>query len=330
MNGLLGAIGGSIGNAYKGIVDAISKKKADDAQKAANNIVAPIPPENVMTQGWAYQVKQADARQRMAQKQPPAATPTPLDLTKILTQSHPSIGNLPPKTASLSNPNKPSPYGEPAAPPTSKGVTFGGGKPKQAKNRINEVINIIRTQRPEYKGSDNDIKKLYKRYGESLLSDINKSQQPIVPKLDQLPSVTPNPNEPINPDFEKILNEVIFPITRQAGIPDSVAAAQAAVEGGRAQSDAAQRLNNYYGIMDWPNGQRQLKAFNSPQESVQAYVNTVKKLVPNVGQLPDDLSVLEALQSGPQRYEGDQEDPMAYVRTVTNTPEFRRYMRLKK
>lgn len=132
----------------------------------------------------------------------------------------------------------------------------------------------------------------------------------------------------VAPDFDKVLNDYIFPVTREAGIPDALAASQTAIESGRRINPN----NNLHGIMQWDaQGKRSLRSFTNPSESAEHYVHTIKKNFPEAYSLRDNpKAMLKALQTGGKyRYEGDKSDPMEYVGMVENTPEWRKYSAVK-
>lgn len=139
-----------------------------------------------------------------------------------------------------------------------------------------------------------------------------------------VPIPTPSMVPHVNQSFVDTLNNVILPVTRAAGIPDPVAAAQTAMESGHGKTAVN---NNYHGIMQWDaQGKRSLRSFNSPEESAKAYVQTLQHIVPDLTKYKNDpTGLLRALQSGKTRYEGDNADPMAYVQNVTNVPEWGAY-----
>ena len=151
----------------------------------------------------------------------------------------------------------------------------------------------------------------------------------ITPTPTPPPSViTPAPQSLIHSEFADILNNRILPITRQYGIPDAMAASQAAHESGYGTSDAAQKNNNFFGLMhfDKNTGTRSIHYFATPEESAHFYGQTVKAIVPNLEQYKTaTLSALKALQSGKQKYEGDNPNPMQYVYDVSQNPYWQAY-----
>lgn len=143
--------------------------------------------------------------------------------------------------------------------------------------------------------------------------------QPGVRQVPQMPTQIPGVTPEVSQHFLNIMQQVL-PITRQYGIPDAVAAAQAAQESGYGTSQAAQ-ANNYFGLMHWDpqTGKRSLHTFATPQQAATFYAQTVTSLVPNIQNM-SPYQALQALQSGKQHYEGDNADPMQYVRDVSANP----------
>jgi hypothetical protein len=115
-----------------------------------------------------------------------------------------------------------------------------------------------------------------------------------------------------------ILN-TILPITRECGLPDALVASQWAVESGRAQTS---KINNFFALGPHI-------VYPSLERNVSDYCLTVVNIASKNGLTIDSTTtayeILLALQSGNTRYEAHNEDPMTYVRTVSNTPEWRQY-----
>lgn len=153
-----------------------------------------------------------------------------------------------------------------------------------------------------------------------------KQSWPLGPTIDRTSTPTSVPN--VSQSFIDVLNNKILPITRQYGIPDSVAAAQAAHESGYGSSPAAKNLNNYFGLMhfDPKTKQRSIHQFNSVEDAAHFYGQTVQALVPNVTQMKDKpMEVLKALQSGKSHYEADNPNPSQYVYDVSQNPLWGKY-----
>lgn len=149
-------------------------------------------------------------------------------------------------------------------------------------------------------------------------------QQSIMQTIKDLPTVIKG----VPQNFLQTLNSQVLPITRQFGIPDAVVAAQAAHESGYGQSPAAKNLNNLFGLMHFnpQTGQRSIHSFASPQQAATFYAQTVQSLVPNLAQIKNNpQAVLQALQSGKQRYEADNPNPQQYVYDVTQNPLWQAY-----
>jgi len=115
-----------------------------------------------------------------------------------------------------------------------------------------------------------------------------------------------------------ILN-TILPLTRECGLPDSLVASQWAVESGRAQES---KINNFFALGPHI-------VYPSLERNVSDYCLTVINIARKNGLIIDSTTtayeILLALQSGNTRYEAHNEDPMTYVWTVSNTPEWRQY-----
>jgi len=161
---------------------------------------------------------------------------------------------------------------------------------------------------------------------------IPQQQITATPSPTQMPSPTPTP-QPIKAqaptpteipeDRMKFLEENVFPITREHGIPDAVAATQWAVEGGRKTESP---INNLFGL-----GGTSLIPYKNLQDNVRDYALTVVNILKNKGYDIKNMTaddVVKALQSGDKpRYEAHNPDPLTYVRTLTNTPEWRQFNR---
>lgn len=149
------------------------------------------------------------------------------------------------------------------------------------------------------------------------------------------PTVTPTPPLPtpqgavtqvpglpaqVSQNFTTMLNQHILPVTRQYGIPDALVAGQAAQESGYMQKPAGQY--NFFGLKahSYPG----FANFQTPEEAARYYAQTIQALVPNIGQMNAQQGLM-ALQSGRQRYEGDNPNPMMYVQSVSANPAFQVY-----
>jgi hypothetical protein len=133
------------------------------------------------------------------------------------------------------------------------------------------------------------------------------------------PTITPTlAVEEVEEEKQHILDKIL-PLTRKCGLPDKLVASQWAVESGRKQKS---NINNYFGL--GPH-----LVYPSLEANVRDYCLTVKNIARKNGlEIMDNTSsieILEALQSGKTRYEAHNADPYAYVRTVSNTPEWREY-----
>lgn len=157
-------------------------------------------------------------------------------------------------------------------------------------------------------------------------ADTEAPAQPGVSQVKDLPQAIPGVKQEVSQAFTNILNNQILPVTRQYGIPDAVVAAQAAQESGYGTSPAATQQNNYFGLMhfDPQSGQRSIHSFQSPQEAAKFYAQTVSSLAGDMtGKSP--LEVMQALQGGKSRYEGDNQNPMQYVYDVSHNPAWQAY-----
>ena len=115
------------------------------------------------------------------------------------------------------------------------------------------------------------------------------------------------------------LEHSIFPVTRACGVPDSLAAAQWALESGRATTSP---INNFFGIgPGWK--------FATVKANVEKYCQTIKNILKRKGydlsQMSDPVEILKALQAGSYRYEGHNPDPMTYVHHISSLKEFKAY-----
>lgn len=113
----------------------------------------------------------------------------------------------------------------------------------------------------------------------------------------------------------------IMPLTKQCGIPNALAAAQWALESGRAgqRSD-----NNHFGIgPGWK--------FNSVEDEVKVYCKTIKNILAfkgyDLSKISDPIEIVTKLQEGNKRYEGHSDRPYEYVKLITGLAEFERYYR---
>lgn len=157
-----------------------------------------------------------------------------------------------------------------------------------------------------------------------------KDEEPVVQKQvlsahdSSVPTPPPKVQESLKPEYQKFLEDEIFPITRQYNIPDAVAASQWAMEGGRVTSNAQ---NNPWGLMS---GGKILQ-YPSMEASTRDYALTIQNILKAKGydvSNTDAFSVLLALQQGDKpRYEAHNEDQYQYVRNLVNTPEWRTYYR---
>lgn len=135
------------------------------------------------------------------------------------------------------------------------------------------------------------------------------------PFVEQLQKVKQKPLQ--NKDF---LTKEILPRTRKYNIPDALAASQWAVESGRSTSSD---INNYFGLGP------HIK-YNSIDDNVRDYALTLKNILAAKGKKLENMKypkkILLKLQEGDRpRYEAHNPDPMTYVNTVMNTPEWRQY-----
>lgn len=140
-----------------------------------------------------------------------------------------------------------------------------------------------------------------------------------------IPSPTPPPvypNEQLDPNTMAYLEQNIFPITRQAKIPDALVASQWAVEGGRTMGNSQ---NNMFGL-----GGTDMVQYSTQERGIEDYVLTVLNILKNKGMTdPSNMNaydMLMGLQSGDRpRYEAHNPNQWDYTQTVMNTPEWRKY-----
>jgi hypothetical protein len=121
----------------------------------------------------------------------------------------------------------------------------------------------------------------------------------------------------------QFLESQVFPITRQYGVPDAVAAGQWAKEGGRLLDNSAHNLfglKNSGGLIKYP----------SLERNIHDYGLTVKNILKTKGQdlarVKDPSLVLQGLQTGNQHYDAGP-DQAEYASGVSGTPEYRYYNR---
>jgi len=123
---------------------------------------------------------------------------------------------------------------------------------------------------------------------------------------------------------QEFLAKEILPLTRECNLPDALVAGQWAQESGREFDSPS---NNYFGL-----GPRM--RFKNIQEGVKTYCNTIKDILGKKGRdvnsMKDSVEILTGLQTGNPRYEGDEANPLAYVRTVSSIGEFQFYDKLEK
>ncbi len=193
------------------------------------------------------------------------------------------------------------------------------------------AVNVIRRANPNLQMSNAQIIQYYNQYGNKLLQGLNPSatptptpvaqgnvMQPVVSAPVQQPVVT-NGGQTISPATLQFLQQNVFPITKQYGIPNALAASQWAVESGRKTQSP---INNVYGI--GPNWN-----FPNLQANISAYAQTVNNILKKKGFNMANMSpsqIIMALQEGNTRYEGHNANPFTYVNTVTNTPEWRYFL----
>lgn len=137
-----------------------------------------------------------------------------------------------------------------------------------------------------------------------------------------------NAGRPGTADF---LESVVFPVTRQAGIPDAVAAGQFAAEG-RMSGLGADR-NNFFNLGAFDSNPNNAYSYQNPQAGVQAYADllTGDRFAPAL-QNEDPVAVLRAIQqlgyAGDPRTYGRRSDSgySSYADFIMNTPEWRYYL----
>lgn len=163
-------------------------------------------------------------------------------------------------------------------------------------------------------------------------------------------TVTPTPTPPVqnavnsvlgaksygyeaqHPNFDQLLEHFVFPNTRPRHIPDALAAGQTALESGYGESPLAVNNNNLHGTMQWDAaGNRSPRTFKSASDSASLYADTVNRILAAKGYDISKMSsdeILSALQEGnAPRYEGDNKNPQAYVKTVKGLGAYQKYNR---
>jgi hypothetical protein len=137
----------------------------------------------------------------------------------------------------------------------------------------------------------------------------------------------------IRPDVQNYLDNKLLPLTREYGIPDSLAATQWALESGR---DINEEKPNPFGLMR--NGA--LLNYGGLGENVRAYAETIRNIVgTNMHVNPEELNmnnlnadtILYYLQHdlnggpGKLRYEAHMENPKNYMDLSRSLAEWRYY-----
>ncbi len=138
-----------------------------------------------------------------------------------------------------------------------------------------------------------------------------------------IPRITPAPQTLVHPDFANFVNEQLLPLTRKYGIPDAVAAAQAAHESGYGSSMAGN--NNYFGLK--AHSYAGFANFDSLEAAVKYYAETLAALAGNNLETfkNNPMGLINAIQSGTSHYEGNNPDPMQYIYDTTNNPYWQAY-----
>lgn len=133
----------------------------------------------------------------------------------------------------------------------------------------------------------------------------------------------------LNPRVQAFLEETVFPITREAGIHDAVAAGQFAGEG-RFTGLGADR-NNFYNINAVDKNPNLAYGYDTPQAGVEAYADLIKRRYASALETQDPRQMLQLIQE--LNYAGD---PSTYAKRsdsgygsyadfVSSTPEYRFY-----
>lgn len=143
---------------------------------------------------------------------------------------------------------------------------------------------------------------------------------------------TPQNNQPANikPEVKQFLEEMVFPITRQAGIPDAVAAGQFAAEG-RFSGLGANR-NNFYNINAVDSNPNLAHRYDSAQAGVEAYADLLKRKYSAALSQQSPEAMLAMIQElgyagDPSTYSQRADNGYAsYADFIKNVPEYRYYL----
>lgn len=301
----------NIKNAIKAGLGGFKKKLDKKIQEFPVQIgvpkepVAPIPKPDVLTPALVNFYKQDAAKASAAQEAnkkmitiaPPEQVPTTIPMAAISQKVEKPKGITLVRSGEVKITEKPN------------------AAEAKKKSREEEVIKTIREQRPQYKGSDNDIRNLYRRVGERLLSEIvtGKKQEPVEP--------VSNPNEQINSAVQDFLENTVFPITRKYNIPDAVAAGQFAAEG-RLTGTGAER-NNFFNVMAYDGKEDAMPGFDTPEQGVEKYARVLARdrRYSKAMRKSDPAEMIKAIKEAGYATRPD------YAEFIMQTPEFKKYYR---
>lgn len=134
----------------------------------------------------------------------------------------------------------------------------------------------------------------------------------------------------IDPKVQNFLETQVFPITREYGIPDAVAAGQFAAEG-RFQGLGADR-NNFYNINAVDHNPNLAYGYDSPQAGVEAYADLLKRRYGQALKQQTPLDVIRMIEelgyAGDPTTYGNRADNgyNSYADFIQNVPEYRYYL----
>jgi hypothetical protein len=134
----------------------------------------------------------------------------------------------------------------------------------------------------------------------------------------------------VNPNVQNYIDTELLPLTRAKGIPDALAAAQWAVEGGR------EVKNNPFGLL-WKG---EIFDYGSLDDAISDYDLTIRDIASRNMGIPkesfnyedyDADTILMALQADKTgtpakiRYEGHSQEPLEYIDLIKSVAEWRKY-----
>lgn len=129
-----------------------------------------------------------------------------------------------------------------------------------------------------------------------------------------------NNNVNLNEDVLNFLENTVFPITREYGIPDAVAAGQFAAEGRFNHMGA--RRNNFYNIAAYDGKESQMPGYSSPEQGVAAYaklIATNPRYAKAMASSEDPAEMVRQIKMAGYATRPD------YAQFIMSTPEFKAF-----